>query len=615
MNKYQDIQVRHNVTRSFPILPSIKIGFSSQCSSPIKNENYQLSVLSTPSTKGFLEFSKNTLEFPLQILESTPKTKSNISNYTPKPQTISEYSAKQNEIVNYFLTPRDSGPKKITFLPDISVKSSLPTEREFSKLIENLNEVVSPRVYKLHTTLQENDPVDVTISESKVKYFKIPMKNKRVPLAIKIKRTKGKLYMYSSVEVQEPGPNNYEKCFISDYIEIRDSTTVFKYDLLYLGIKAFEDSQFKITISFGRQINSLEELKRLKRQSAQARLLDSLELEEDEEFFKETTKTEAKTKKNFIAENKHASVDHIDKNSILSIRAADWKTRRDQIVKKKKLLIEMKKSKTLDLINKKALKKQMKKLKSKEQQIKAQKNYFSAKWLNLIHIIKCSQAIHEKIQEQRDMRLRRISVNLRAMQIQGFLKKRSKNVRPKDTILIRASNLLKFYRENAKNIKRRFGYGKELIISISQISHAQVVFRKFSHFYRSIIRIQRNTRKFLSIKEKRMKELVKMWGIACETMLFKKSSKRADRKRQSLDIISLPVQIRDDVLNKYYRKCALRYRQTLRHYFTSLQTLSENRLFQTAVTHMCNNLPPFFKYLPSVKEMEKMIEASIVTRA
>ncbi|OMJ89101.1 hypothetical protein SteCoe_8825 [Stentor coeruleus] len=690
MNKYTDFKIRHSSTRSLPVFPDIKLTpFTIENTSRIP-ENGHFSVYSESSTKGFLEYSKAIQETMPQKYKSEIKNKPNSNDYSKeltvisslnpfnsttdsgfsksknkksensavfhssssdskvitnltRPKTISDFSARQNEIINSFLTPIEVEYKKFKPLPEIASKTTLPTDREFSKLIDNLNEVVSPKSLKTHTTLQENEITEVTISESKLKFFKIYMKHRKVPLSIKIKRNKGKLYIYASTATQEPGPTNYEKVFMSDYFEIRDSSTLFKYDLLYLGIKAFEESQFKISIAFGHQIISLQEQKKLKRQSIRINSQEPIEIDEEvEETTKETTKetikdnikdtikepikdtiketiknitkSEPRLKKNFIAANKHKSIDFIDKINIFTIRGADWKTRREQILQKKKELFEIKKSKALDSVNKRTLRLKMERIKAQESKVKTEKNQFSSNWLELISFFTSAQAIYNIIKTEKNKRLRRISMSLKAIQIQTVYKNYTLNLKPDEAALFRSRNLLAFYRGSTKDIEKCFGYGYEIISSIKQASHAQVVFRKFSHFYKSVIMIQRNTRKYLSRKESRMKELIKMWGVVCECMLFRKGSKKEDRKRQSLDIVAIPMHIRDKILGDYYKNCMMKYRKKLREYDKMIRNLSEGKLFKTVIMHVCNNQPPEFEFVPTTSEMEKMIEVSMVTR-
>lgn len=609
MNKYQDILYRHHSTRSHPTLPNINLSSSTIANTPRDYDSTQIRFLSP--TNSFLVNSKRADDASQVTIESVMKTKSNSISYLPKSKNISEFSVKQNEIINHFLTSRENEYKTANFLPDIYSKKFLPTEREFSKLIDNLNEVVVPKNMKLHTILQENEPVDVTLSEGKTKFFKIFMKHHKVPLSIKIKRTKGKLYAYTSTTIQEPGPTNYEKYYISDYIEIRDSATVFKYDLLYLGIKSFEESHFRIVTNFGRQINSLEELKRLKRQSIQASIQESLEINEEEQPIKQVIKNELKIKKNFIAENKNLSNETSDKAGTLTIRAADWKTRHEQIIRKKKKIIEMKRSKALDSINKYTIKKQLECLKYKEEITKAENEKFCSFWIKIISFISCNEIVHDIIKKQKISRLRRISMNIKAKQIQSTYKRYTSNIQHSESAMIRARNLLMLYRENTRTTVNRFGYGKAIVLTIKQASYFQIVYRKFSQYYKSVILIQRNTRKFLGVKDKRIKELMKIWISIGETMIYRRGSKKDDRKRHSVKFVTLPAHARDNAISNYYRKCVLKYREMIRNYCFSLKSVSDNKKFHNALNQICSATPPLFEYLPTTKEMEQLIESTI----
>ncbi|OMJ70021.1 hypothetical protein SteCoe_32109 [Stentor coeruleus] len=613
MNKYQDILYRHHSTRSHPTLPNINLSSSTVANTPRDYDSPNVRFLSP--TNNFLMNSNRVDDTCHITIESILKTKSNSISYLPKSKNISEFSIKQNEIITSFLTSRENEHKTGSFFPDIYSRNILPTEREFSKLIDNLNEVVVSKNMKLHTILQENEPVDVMLSEGKAKFFKIFMKHHKVPLSIKIKRTKGKLYAYTSTTAQEPGPTNYEKYYISDYIEIRDSATVFKYDVLYLGIKSFEESKFRIVTSFGRQINSLEELKRLKRQSIQASIQESLEINEEEQPIKSSIKNEPKITKNFIAENKNLSTETSDKASSLTIRAADWKARHDQILSKKKQLIEMKRSKALDSINKHTIKKQQEFLKAKEEITKSEKVKLYSFWLKIMSLISCSEIIHNIINKTKISRLRRISMNIKAKHIQSTYKRYTNNIKHTESAILRARNLLLIYRGNTKNIENRFGYGKAIVLTIKQASHFQIVYRKFSQYYKSVILIQRNTKKFLGVKDKRIKELLKIWISIGESMIYRKGNKKDDRKRNSVKFVTLPAHARDDAINGYYRKCVLRYREMIRNYYLTLKNVSDNKKIHNAVNQICSTSPPLFEYLPSNKEMEQLIESTIKSRA
>lgn len=612
MNKYQDILFRHSSTKSHAALPNTNLSLSALATTPRGYESSNLRVLSP--TNNISDFSKLTIDTSQKPKATILNTKSSSVDHLPKSKNISEFSAKQNEIITSFLTSRENHSKTSSFFPDIYMKNCLPTEREFSKLIENLNEVVIPKNMRLHTILQENDPVDAIVPEGKTKYFKMYMKQRKVPLSIKIKRTKGKFYAYTSKDAQEPGPTNYDKCYISDYIEIRDSTTVFKYDMLYLGIKAFEESQFRIVISFGRQINSLQELKRLKRQSIRANMQESFDLDEEEELIKETAKNDSKLKKNFIIENKQKSIDYINKATILNLRAADWKVHREQIVQKKKEIVQLKKTKALDTINKKSFKKQIEKLKAKENIEKAGKTKFFTTWLSIISLLSCSETIHTLIITQKTMRLNRISLNIRAVQIQKTYKNYTKNISLKESAILRSRNLLLIFRGHLKDIEKKFTYGKNLISIIKKASQSQVVYRKFSHFYKSLVLLQRNIRKYLYIKKYRIRELVKMWTVICESMLFRKGSKKDERKRHSAKLITIPAYVRDEAIRNYYRKCAFKFRETRRKYFNASNSLTENKKLHSALSQMCGNSQPVFVYLPSVKEMETIVESALEGR-
>ena len=602
MNKYQDIQHRRNISNSFPILPTIRLK-----NADIHNihQNY-IEEDTTPSlpTNGLLE------KLDIYDTESiaSPKKKVNSMDFHYKLGCISDFSIKQNEKIGSCLRINDSYAKTDRILPEINKKHLLPSESDFSKLFDTINFIVTPRFSAKANLLKEGESYSVIIEEGNTSYFKAIVKSKRSPLIVKLKKKKGKIITYTSSIISEPGPSTYERTFNTDYFEIRDKHIYFKYDVIFLALKALEYSEFNITVSFGKGMKSLQEMKRLKRQMSY-REYDLEEFLDESDVSDKGQEKEAKCNKNFIKDYKVKVLPSSPmKASELNLRAQNWKMKREKILEKKKFLLERKKSQTISILNKRMLKKEYEKIKIQENEAKKIRNHYHSKWISIIYFAFSSEIIINRIKMQKQKCLRRISMNIKALQIQSNFRRYSKVEDIKDLSLFRARNILLLYKTHTSSLIKLKIYEPHIINLITRTAYTHIVFHKFATYIQNIIRIQRNFRIYLKIKNVRMIELRKLWSSACELILFRKSSNKRHRKRESQLLFTIPATTRDLILKDYYRSCWIAYRQEIKKYISALNTVSQAKVFKAAISHIWNSTVPPFQYLPSAKFIEKMIE-------
>ena len=116
----------------------------------------------------------------------------------------------------------------------------------------------------------------------------------------------------------------------------------------------------------------------------------------------------------------------------------------------------------------------------------------------------------------------------------------------------------------------------------------------------------------LSRKEQLIQELRRMWTSACEHYLFRKSSgKKHHRRHASLKIISIPTHIRDFAIEDYYMKCVERYKKDMRIMYDNLKDNDKRKLFHTALSGFLQKSLMFQDYLPTRRQLEKIIEAVV----
>lgn len=584
MNKYQDLKIRHLKAQSFNILPSIRFGIDKL---QVRDNDLNEDVLDSGKIKSC-------------SVQATERKVKNMS--------ISEYSEQQNAKLFNFLTPLGKDVSKNSLFPEIHLRNPAFTERDYTSLMNSINEVISPKGLPRSTVILEGESQEISLNVGRIKYFRCFVKGKKTPLTVKIKRIRGKVCVYTSTIVQEPGPISFEKCYYTDYFEVRDPSSTFKFDTLFIGIKALEDSEIKVSLSFGGKITSLDQLKKIKRELImlpEQEFTDPDEAETDLNLVKMNSK-------DFVLENKVSQFSNLShKASILSERAQNWKNKRQNVLSRKKICFESKKNRALEKLNRYKVKAELEKARAEAQRKRELKNSLHGSWLALLYFSKSIFSIFSTIHQKKTQNQRVKFLISKVKMIQHAYRSFKGHFETKDLNLLRCRNSLRFYLSMCRCV-HNYEIGKKLTTNISYTANAYRVFNKFSTFFRNIRRIQRMIRRHLSRKEQVLNELKRIWNFACEHYLFKKGSKvKKDRKKNSLKIISIPFNIRDAVLEQYYFKCVEMYKRDSRKVIKDVGNDDQKKIFRTALNGMLNKNMMFHEYLPSKRQMEKIIDETI----
>lgn len=590
MNKYQDFKHRKTLN-SLSNLPSIRPS----------------AELLSPTYKS-IDFDNitSTSNWP-DLIHNTYAKSTNHSKTQLKKPGISEYSIKQNDLINSFLTPLLTEHTKSINLPEISPRSSKFTDSNFNKLIDTINEIISPRNSSSSKHIFEGETIELQIPKGKFRFFCCGVKNKKSPLSLKIQRKVGKVQVYYSSTIQLPDQNHCDKHYASDYIEIRDSNLHFRHEFAYLGFFAREDSDLQLSLTFGKTISSLAELKKIKRElklmTPPNEYSDSSESES-----KRNSPQKIKYEKNFIQHNKITQLQNFNtKLSILTERAEGWKVKHEQIMIKKKSILNFKKQKTLELVNKKKNKREREKSQKIEKMLRERKIRFHGTWMVFTFFAKSIERISKCIEETKAYRVYMNLLISKVVLIQKIYRRFKGNLLSHDMALLRSRNLLTLYCNNRKQLELKFLSGKVVFKFISFAAHTHLVFHHFATFQRSVFRIQRCFRRYYSRKERRLIELRKLWDQACEQILFKKAATKSKRLELSSMLISIPSNIRDNKLLELYHKCIKLYRRKSKVIGSSIKTFTQNKTFQTALSGFMLK-SEFLDFVPSSRQLENMIE-------
>ena len=592
MNKYQDFKHRKTLN-SLSNLPLIRS--SGELLSPIY-KSIDFDNLTTIS------------RWPDLIQLTCTKSASHSKIQPKRKPAISEYSIKQNDLVNSFLSPLLIERAKSINLPEISPNSSKLTDSNFNRLIDTINEITSPRISSSSNPLSEGEITEIQIPKGKFRYFWCVVKGKKPPLSLKIKKKLGKVQVFYSSTMKQPDHNHCDKQYASDYIEIRDFNQHFRHEFAYLGIFGLEESDLQLSLTFGKTIGSLAELKKIKMDLKLITSANEYSDSSDSES-KRISPQKLKNAKNFIKHNKIAQLQNFNaKLSILTERAESWKVKHEQIIIKKKSILNFKKQRTLELVNKKMHKKEREKSQKIEKMLKDRKIRFYGIWMTFNYFAKSIERIRNYIEDSKAYKAHIDLLITKVQLIQKIYRKFKGNSTSNHTVLLRSRNLLSLYSSNRKQLELKFLSGKIIFNFISVRAHTHLVFHHFARFQSSVFRIQRCFRRYYSRKERRLIELRKLWDQACEQILFKKATSKAKRQELSSILIAIPSNIRDTKLLELYKRCIKLFRRESNVIDSSIKTFTQNKIFQTAISGFMLK-SEFLDFAPSSRQLENMIES------
>lgn len=590
MNKYQDFQNRREISKSFANLPTIRSG------------GLSINIKKQFTFEDFSPITKRGT--PINFSEITPTMK----NSPTKLSKISELSVKHNNLAGSFFQIQEHEESKSLQFPEISLRP-MPSEKDFSRLIESFNSITSPKNLYKPLYLKEQESVEICVNTNEVKYCKIAVKGKRTPLTIKIYRAFGRVITYVSSTVCEPGANNCDKQYSCDYFEVREQNEKFKYDSVYLSVKGLEESEIRIHASFGKKCVSLQQLKSIKHEL-------SLKVKDSENsilFRNESLKVAAVPQttrnKDFVSENKCVDIRNSStKAGDLAARGETWKNKREMVLKRKKTYLDEKKQKAVQLLNRQKIKKEKENILREEIQAKNKKILLEKNWIGIIFFSNTLGKIADLIRSEKQKKLTKVNKMQKIRKIQSFLRSRTKDLSSEDLSLFRARNLLLLFHSNLKVPLVHTEIMRNLKKTISEAAHSHILFHKFALFIEKVIYIQRAFRKYGKVRYRRIVEIIKLWDLACQNMLFSKGSNKKHRKKESINLIAIPKNVRDALIREHYQGCLLKFRGRIRKHAEKVDLLAPSKLFKTAINYMCDFTPEVFHYLPSAKELEKLIE-------
>lgn len=489
-----------------------------------------------------------------------------------------------NENLNYTKSSTILSKPHTYSLPAMP-KTSLPSSRNFSELLNKLDLVTSPSQNSLNEKiLSESDSIDCILEEGSYFYIKIPIKKKPNPLKLTIKKTTGKVSVYTSYQNQKPSASNYDNCFTADSFEIRSQELFFRNDFLYLALRALSYAKVTLTCMFGKKNFVFDN--RVKKKEAGDR----------ERGFKARSVRnldKRKIERNFVEENFMRKVkspgDRIMKSEL-------WTARRDKALLVKRKFLQDKREKAVCFINKTKIRREQAKIENAKREQEMIKMNQVKDWICFLYLLKATETIHEMRTLKRREKTRDLNKRGKARTIQKFFRQTTKNLSIVQLSAMRAFCHAKFF--YAHMYDHSILQSKSILIKLVKASgqnHKPEM--SFTKFIKKIQLIQQSFRKYLGIKSERLRKLIIFWD-ECRSF----QNRRSIKKKIMIHDLSISIHQRSVVLNNYYSECVQSYYSALYDPGIFISQSSDKN---------CNRrLKVAFHYMPSIKRMKQMIEAA-----
>ena len=488
----------------------------------------------------------------------------------------------QNQGLKHINPEVSKGEIRSLKLPNLDIKYT--KKSDFSVILDQIENVVSPKSKFQVIILREDDPITQNISAKHPVYLKVFTKNKKTPLSVKIKEYGSKVVTYVSFSDSQPKSSSYDRVYFKSYFEVSDQAFEFKNDVLYLGVYSEKDCKFKIQINFGK-IKTLKEIRSAR--------IDEMELDDDEEFYYFKSLKKKNDFKDFIKANKDINYKlPSGKIKDLGFEHEKWLKKQAEVKLKKRMIVEAKKLKAIESLNRRARRLELEQKIKNELEIENSLNKFRKALISLMFFLKSIESIRRLVSFKRQNTFKRITKNMKITMLQKYIKKnflKPNSQLSKDL----ASSSLMLFGAICKSILLR-NTGDILIKAISQKANANLLVHQIGNFGCKILKIQRNYRRHLIIKRIQLKRLNDVWKSSIEKLIVGKQESKL-KKTRIMKYKAIPVSAKNRFLGEYYQSCWMTFRQALHEYLQSKKNDLEVEV-------------PTFSYMPSEAKMREMIQ-------
>ena len=329
-------------------------------------------------------------EFDSRVATAThTPSRGNTASASRPTTSISSLTARENLRLEKKLDPLIA-PRLASPLLSTRQATPGPNDLDFKRVLERLNRItVQGGVDSRKLVLTDDKPVELLLDYNDTIFIRVPTFHQLSPLTISIKRSKGKLTTYVSKTIPEPMEALCDCSFRGDIVTIADLGPKFKCKSVFLAITAQEESVFTVKAHFGRTKPLLRITNKLLPQ-------DTDEVDWMALLPQPSNKTKScKTLRNFVEENQQLRLSPTFRD--LTDRKEAWKHRRETVLRRFRENLSSKRSKALNIINKREIQRLERLRIAKEADLRTEKQRLEKKWLTFMAFSRFLDSIEAKI--------------------------------------------------------------------------------------------------------------------------------------------------------------------------------------------------------------------------
>jgi hypothetical protein len=368
--------------------------------------------------------------------------------------------------------------------------TQLPSEQDFRLLYDRLDQIINKGFTQRKVQLKDDKDFESLLPAKEQQFFKVVVKGKQTPLRVMIKRTRGKLLVFTSKSNSEPSEFSHDDHHKTDRFTIGDSGSNFKLEQIYIGFQAVEDCYFSVKIIFGRAPIALGRTRvgnaADHRGEDHAETLARQELEKrvEEAIIRRVYEAKyAVPDKNFITSNiKIAASVPTLKRQTMSARIITHTARRVKAQEKKLELIAQKRVRTINSLNRHISRLQETKKSKDLMTLLLLKQRWQQLWLTPVAVAKGLDEMHARFVEARRRFLESKKRSVSAMRIQLMFRRWRRDLASEELCLATAVNSLTYYSKHVKQLGLLKTH-RQIQLCISSSAANSALPRRFETFF------------------------------------------------------------------------------------------------------------------------------------
>jgi hypothetical protein len=412
--------------------------------------------------------------------------------------------------------------------------------------------------------LDEHLSEDIFLCAGATRFFWVDMKDKVSDLVVQIKYTSGRGALYASYNYPTPGPNNYDIVTFKNKLVLPFTEERAKRERCNLAVTSRSEVEAVIECSFLGELTQLPNKSKKSSSKIPEVLLrlnriryDKLQRDRLDASVADILMRRSRSKalsQDFISLNKTYT-----SSSKMSSEDIDGKLIR---VRQKRLELNEEKATTKRAFMDRRKIREIATVKAKRiHSICQRKSNFEQMWLTNLYAVLTVETLHSRFSKIKVEVLQQKLEFCMVLKVQRTWKRyQGKELDFETRLLLQTRNTCLFWRDHMKALVD-FRNDRTLVQCMRDSAYIYKAPSRFDWFINLVLRIQLNWHQ-IKVREQRRMELLRMqWNKAMDGIVNGNVLKYRRKRRKQLTekYLSIPAELREELLGKHYQKCKLAF--------------------------------------------------------